>query len=70
MKVCHFTSAHPSDDIRVFVKECSSLADAGHEVYLVAKGDSRIENNVTVVGLGNPSGGRLTRMSKFAKMVY
>ena len=43
MKVCHFTSAHPSDDIRVFVKECSSLADAGHEVYLVAKGDSRIE---------------------------
>ncbi len=70
MKVCHFTSAHPSDDIRVFVKECSSLANVGHEVYLVAKGESRIENNVTVVGLGNPSGGRLTRMSRFAKMIY
>jgi len=37
-KVCHITSCHQASDIRVFAKECATLAAAGHEVTLVAQG--------------------------------
>lgn len=33
-KICHVTSAHDRYDVRIFHKECCSLADAGFEVYL------------------------------------
>ena len=32
-KVCHMTSGHRSDDVRVFYKECVSLAKAGYDVF-------------------------------------
>lgn len=70
MKICHMTSVHQSTDIRVFIKECCSLADAGYNVYLVAKGDSRKENNVEVIGVGNMPTGKLKRMFTFSKTVY
>ena len=70
MKVCHFTSAHESDDIRVFVKECCTLADAGFEVYLVSQGDSRDENGVHIIGIGDVPESRRARMTKFAKEIY
>lgn len=70
MKVCHITSAHDSCDTRIFIKECSSLAGAGHETYLIARGESREENGVNVIGLGDPPAGRLKRMTAFAKEVY
>ena len=70
MKICHMTSAHRSDDVRIFVKECSSLATAGHEVWLVARGDSREENGVHVIGLGEAPKGRRERMTAFVRQVY
>lgn len=70
MKICHMTSAHESGDVRVFRKECISLAQAGHEVWLVARGESREEEGVKVIGLGDPPSGRLARMTGFACMVY
>ena len=70
MKVCHLTSAHTNSDIRIFVKECCSLADAGYETYLVAEGESREEHGVHVIGVGKPGAGRRNRMTVFSKTVY
>lgn len=69
-RVCHFTSVHKTTDIRIFYKECTSLAEVGYETYLVGPGQSRFENGVHVVGLGEPPAGRMLRMTKFAKKIY
>lgn len=36
IKVCHITSVHPPEDVRIHLKECISLQKAGYEVHLVA----------------------------------
>lgn len=69
-KVCHLTNVHNSKDTRIFYKECTSLAAAGYETYLVAQGECRKENGVRVIGIGNVPAGRLQRMTSFAKAVY
>jgi hypothetical protein len=33
IKVAHLTSAHSKDDVRIFYKECSSIAKSGFEVF-------------------------------------
>ena len=35
-KICHLTSAHRSDDTRIYFKECCSLALANYDIHLVA----------------------------------
>lgn len=70
IKVCHMTSAHNQGDNRIFEKECVSLAKSGYEVYLVIRGESEFDSGVHIVGVGRPSGGRMTRMTSFAKKVY
>lgn len=68
--VCHMTSAHQTADVRIFHKECVSLANAGYEVFLVGRGESREDSGVHVIGVGEPSGGRFARMTTFARRVY
>ena len=62
MKVCHLTSVHPRDDIRIFVKQCRSLAAAGYHVTLVvADGQgNETREGVDIVDAGAPKG-RLDR---------
>ncbi len=69
-KVCHLTSAHKSQDVRILKKQCTSLAKAGYDVYLVASGESYEENGVKVVGVGEIGGGRLKRMTQMTNRVY
>ncbi len=48
MRVVHITSAHSRDDVRIFLKECTSLARYGHEVtLLVADGLGDQSNQTT-----------------------
>ncbi len=70
VKVCHMTSAHPPEDVRIFHKECVSLAQAGYEVYLVERGESYEKNGVRVIGVGEMPGKRLKRMTEGARRVY
>ncbi len=71
MKICQYTSAHKSNDVRIFLKECSSLASAGHDVTLVAANcKTETINGVKVIGVEVSVGGRFSRMSKAAKAVF
>jgi len=62
IKVCHLTSVHPTFDIRIFHKECISLADAGYEVFLVAPAnDFTFRDGVHIVPVNLPKS-RFRRM--------
>jgi len=62
--VVHLTTVHPRDDIRIFRKECVSLAQAGYEVVQVVGdglGDAMVQG-VRIVDIGPRPAGRLARM--------
>lgn len=43
LKVCHITTVHRADDVRIFRKQCTSLAKAGNQVWLVAPAQGELE---------------------------
>lgn len=63
MRIAHLTSAHPRDDVRIYLKECLSLARQGHAVTLVVADGLGPESGagVSIVDVGRSSG-RLGRM--------
>jgi glycosyltransferase involved in cell wall biosynthesis len=63
-RVVHLTTVHPRDDIRIFRKECVSLAQAGYEVVQVVAdglGDATVQA-VRIVDVGPRPAQRLARM--------
>lgn len=69
MKIAHLTSVHHARDTRILYKECTSLAEAGHAVYLVAYGDSFEHHGVKVIGLGEKPSNRFMRIARGVKQV-
>ncbi|HEY4046198.1 MAG TPA: glycosyltransferase family 4 protein [Acidobacteriaceae bacterium] len=61
IRVVHLTSAHSGFDVRIFHKECRSLARAGYEVVEIGNFEfNGTVDNVAIRGL-NRRGGRLQR---------
>lgn len=70
-KIVHVTSAHKDGDVRIFHKECVSLAEAGFEVYhLVPNSVSRTEKGVKIVSFDFPVASRFKRMFFLVKEIY
>lgn len=54
LKIVHLTSVHPRYDVRIFMKECISLAKTSFEVHLIVadgKGDE-IKDNIQIHDVG------------------
>jgi glycosyltransferase involved in cell wall biosynthesis len=69
-KVCHFTTVHRPDDIRIFVKECRSLVAAGYEVVLIAVCDADTKvDGVQIRALRKPKG-RIDRATRVLRDAY
>lgn len=70
--VCHITSVHERDDVRIFWKECQSLFEAGFSVTLiVADGaGSELLHGVRIADTGRPRRGRLFRLLHAWSSVY
>lgn len=69
MKICHLTTAHPRNDVRIFEKECISLADkVGYEVSLIVadgKGFEKLKG-VSIHDIGYKKG----RFKRFFTQPY
>lgn len=73
MKVCHFTTVHPIEDVRIFTKQCVGLAENGFDVTLIACGEKAFEdkkNGVKRISLNVPVKNRFHRFSKRSQVVF
>lgn len=69
--VCHMTSVHSRFDVRIFLKQCRSLAKAGYRVSLIVadgKGDE-LKEGVSIYDVGKDQG-RLNRIFKTTQRIY
>lgn len=70
-KICHITSAHQRYDIRIFVKECITLAANGHNVSLIVADGlaDEIKNQVHIYSVAKPLN-RKKRMQQSTWDIY
>lgn len=71
LKICHLSSAHADGDIRIFHKECVSLAEAGNEVHLIIPNTkSRTEKGVIIHSFDFKPSGRIKRFISTTYRTY
>lgn len=69
IKVCHFSSVHKDNDVRVYSKECLTLAAAGFDTTLIACDGQQASDQVKLIKI-KEKGGRLQRIFLRAFRVY
>lgn len=72
-RVCHLASKHKMSDMRIFEKECKSLAHAGFEVTLIGFGETQkteVIDNVHCISLYCPIKNNLELLKKRNKLIY
>lgn len=72
-KIIHLSSAHHDHDVRIFLKECKSLAAnfPEHEIHLVLSGvEPRIEDGVHIHSAGPRGASKFQRMYHTVNQVY
>ncbi len=68
--ICHITSVHSANDIRIFHKECKTLFNAGYAVTLVVQNEKdEVIDGVRIMAVKTPKN-RLERILKTTKQVY
>jgi glycosyltransferase involved in cell wall biosynthesis len=77
IKVVHLSSSHFDHDVRIFLKECSSLSqykennEFVYDVHLVLSGvEPRVENNVTIHSINFHGNNRNKRLWKTVDFVF
>ncbi|MBI9015955.1 MAG: glycosyltransferase [Phycisphaerae bacterium] len=60
--ICHISTVHHDDDVRIFYRECMSLAANGYEVHLVITAENDCKKNNVHVHALKPVKSRLFRM--------
>ena len=70
MKICHITTVHKQNDIRIFLKECSSLAKLYETHLIVINGQNSTLNNVHIHGVQVEFSNRLQRFTKAVRSAY
>jgi glycosyltransferase involved in cell wall biosynthesis len=69
--VAHLTAVHPPDDVRIFVKQCRTLAAAGYDVNLVAPAPrDEVIDGVHLHAIPRTATSRLSRMTGTVRAVY
>lgn len=69
MLVCHFSSVHRVNDIRVFRKQCTTLAEGGHDVTLIAC-PAKVDGGKVKIIQVEPPQSRISRMLFHSYRVY
>lgn len=73
VRVCHLANKHKMNDMRIFEKECKSLARAGFEVTLIGFGETQkteIIDDVCCISLFCPIKNNLELLRKRNKLIY
>ena len=68
--VCHLTTVHRADDVRIFKKECSSLIKKYRVKLIAVNAESSTKNGVEIIGVPCKFSSRVGRWWKATYLVY